>query len=148
MPGLYGRDLGYRISSPPVLHHPPQGQHSQTLTFAVNNSSTDAASSPSLKRKHPSNLVEGVKRRRDTVTDDDDGFDGGQGAKHWTDEEKTRLFQWLMGPDEDEHWNSLRAAKNSCLRTVRWLPSSSRTTTDSDTSVHLISSKIRRRIRH
>ncbi|EEB86856.1 hypothetical protein MPER_16037, partial [Moniliophthora perniciosa FA553] len=41
---------------------------------------------------------------------------GGQGAKHWTDEEKTKLFTWLMGTGQDEHWASLRSAKNSCLR--------------------------------
>ncbi|KAF5367092.1 hypothetical protein D9758_003975 [Tetrapyrgos nigripes] len=41
---------------------------------------------------------------------------GGQGAKHWSDEEKSKLFKWLMGPGQDDHWNSLRATKNSCLR--------------------------------
>ncbi|KIY71681.1 hypothetical protein CYLTODRAFT_435084 [Cylindrobasidium torrendii FP15055 ss-10] len=40
----------------------------------------------------------------------------GVGAKHWSDEEKTRLFNWLMGPGQDDHWNALRATKNSCLR--------------------------------
>ncbi|KAJ7263408.1 hypothetical protein C8J57DRAFT_1470733 [Mycena rebaudengoi] len=30
--------------------------------------------------------------------------------------EKTLLFQWLMGPAHDDHLNSLRATKNSCLR--------------------------------
>lgn len=61
------------------------------------------------------------KRRREAAADDGgDGFDdpGGQGAKHWTDDEKTKLFKWLMGPGQDEHWNSLRATKNSCLREV------------------------------
>lgn len=60
-----------------------------------------------------------LKRRRD---DDGDSFDidgSAQGAKHWTDEEKSKLFSWLMGPGQDEHWNSLRATKNSCLREVR-----------------------------
>ena len=58
-----------------------------------------------------------LKRRKDV---DEDGFDdsGGQGAKHWTDEEKTKLFRWLMGPNSDDHWNALRATKNSCLRDV------------------------------
>lgn len=75
--------------------------------------------SSQLKRK---NLVDGLlsqsssKRRKDS--EDADPFDdlGGQGAKHWTDEEKSKLFKWLMGPGQDEHWNSLRATKNSCLR--------------------------------
>jgi hypothetical protein len=59
-----------------------------------------------------------TKRRREG----DEGFDsegGGQGAKHWTDEEKTKLFTWLMAPGQDDHWNALRATKNSCLRDVR-----------------------------
>lgn len=58
-----------------------------------------------------------MKRRKDV---DDDGFDdsGGQGAKHWTDDEKSKLFRWLMGPNSDDHWNALRATKNSCLRDV------------------------------
>lgn len=75
----------------------------------------------SLKRK----LVDGAqqqlsmqKRRRDAEDSVVDGFDGGQGAKHWTDEEKSKLFNWLMGPGQDDHWNSLRATKNSCLREV------------------------------
>ena len=61
------------------------------------------------------------KRGRHTDTDGGDTFDidgTAQGAKHWTDEEKTRLFTWLMGQGQDEHWNSLRATKNSCLREV------------------------------
>jgi len=65
------------------------------------------------------------KRRRTEPNPQDDtdpGFDldgTAQGAKHWTDDEKTRLFEWLMGPGQEEHWNSLRATKNSCLREVR-----------------------------
>jgi hypothetical protein len=61
-----------------------------------------------------------LKRRREG--DDSDAFDidgNAQGAKHWTDEEKSKLFSWLMGPGQDDHWNSLRATKNSCLREVR-----------------------------
>lgn len=45
-----------------------------------------------------------------------DGAAGG--AKHWSDEEKTKLFNWLMGVGQEEHWNALRATKNSCLREV------------------------------
>ncbi|TFK46132.1 hypothetical protein OE88DRAFT_1638768 [Heliocybe sulcata] len=36
--------------------------------------------------------------------------------KHWTDDEKTKFFAWLMGPGQDDHWNSLRASKNACFR--------------------------------
>jgi hypothetical protein len=63
------------------------------------------------------------KRRRETAGGGDEGepydLDGNaQGAKHWTDEEKSKLFTWLMGPGQEDHWNSLRATKNSCLREV------------------------------
>ena len=60
-----------------------------------------------------------TKKRRDG--DDGEGFEsdiGAQGAKHWTDEEKSKLFNWLMGDGQDDHWNALRATKNSCLREV------------------------------
>jgi histone acetyltransferase MYST4 len=64
----------------------------------------------------------GKRRRNDpNPQDDTDNFDldgSAQGAKHWTDDEKTRLFEWLMGPGQEEHWNALRATKNSCLREV------------------------------
>lgn len=63
-----------------------------------------------------------LKRRRETGgTDDGDVYDldgGAQGAKHWTDDEKSKLFTWLMGLGQEEHWNALRATKNSCLRDV------------------------------
>ncbi|KDQ57206.1 hypothetical protein JAAARDRAFT_35812 [Jaapia argillacea MUCL 33604] len=36
--------------------------------------------------------------------------------KHWSDDEKTKFFNWLMGPGHDEHWNALRASKNACFR--------------------------------
>ncbi|KZT19798.1 hypothetical protein NEOLEDRAFT_1077168 [Neolentinus lepideus HHB14362 ss-1] len=36
--------------------------------------------------------------------------------KHWTDDEKTKFFAWLMGVGQDDHWNSLRASKNACFR--------------------------------
>lgn len=82
---------------------------------------TPGQSSPGMKRKQIDAVMgtQVLKRRRD---DDGDSFDidgSAQGAKHWTDEEKSKLFSWLMGPGQDEHWNSLRATKNSCLREVR-----------------------------
>lgn len=76
-----------------------------------------------MKRKqvdHPMPQV--LKRRRDAEDGDAFDLDGtGQGAKHWTDDEKSKLFNWLMGPGQDEHWNALRATKNSCLREVSGL---------------------------
>ncbi|KAG6830652.1 hypothetical protein H0H92_015549 [Tricholoma furcatifolium] len=94
-------------------HPGPPPSHSPL--FAVPTGHT----SPAMKRKQIDNSMNThvMKRRRDA--DDVDAFDvdgSGQGAKHWTDEEKSKLFSWLMGPGQDEHWNSLRATKNSCLR--------------------------------
>ncbi|RXW24279.1 hypothetical protein EST38_g1588 [Candolleomyces aberdarensis] len=105
-------------TSPPTLNQPHAGPSGhQGITFAVPSDQT----SPALKRKQMDQQMNAngqlMKRRKDV---DDDGFDdsGGQGAKHWTDEEKTKLFRWLMGPNSDDHWNALRATKNSCLRDV------------------------------
>ncbi|KAJ3811328.1 hypothetical protein EV368DRAFT_40823 [Lentinula lateritia] len=108
----------YRVSPSPPVHPQQNGQPAQQskesyLAYGV-------PSASQAKRKH---ITDGVlnqtnnKRRRD-VEDAADSFDdpGGQGAKHWTDEEKSKLFKWLMGPGQDDHWNSLRATKNSCLR--------------------------------
>ncbi len=80
----------------------------------------------SSKRKQlesPYTQGAGKKRRADGYDDDPDdpevGEDGGAGgARHWTDEEKTKLFNWLMGPNEDEHFDALRTKKNTCFRDV------------------------------
>ncbi|KAI0067188.1 hypothetical protein BV25DRAFT_1070422 [Artomyces pyxidatus] len=64
------------------------------------------------------------KRRQVDVGFDDDGDEGdmgdgdgaGAGSRHWTDEEKTKLFNWLMGPGEDEHFEALKTKKNTCFR--------------------------------
>lgn len=76
-----------------------------------------------MKRKHVESGSSNVKRQReaDDLNDSFEGDGNGQGSKHWTDEEKTKLFTWLMGNGQDEHWNALRATKNSCLREVRHL---------------------------
>jgi hypothetical protein len=67
----------------------------------------------------------GKKRRSDVYDDDADdpevGEDAAGGARHWTDEEKTKLFNWLMGPSEDEHFDALRTKKNTCFRDVSHL---------------------------
>lgn len=85
----------------------------------------DSPATNALKRKHADGANANAmsnsqlsKRRRDgqDVTE----FDGDSvhGSKHWTEEEKTKLFTWLMDTSEDEHWNSLRSTKNSCFREV------------------------------
>lgn len=74
-----------------------------------------------MKRKQVDNGLTQIPKRRREVDELADSFDAdgsAQGAKHWTDEEKSKLFTWLMGPGHDDHWNSLRATKNSCLREV------------------------------
>ncbi|KAG1734122.1 hypothetical protein EDB19DRAFT_1728317 [Suillus lakei] len=81
---------------------------------------TQAASGPKRKQADglaPSGTSQSGKRRREG-DDMGDPFDtdAAHGSKHWTDDEKTKLFNWLMGLGEDDHWNALRATKNSCLR--------------------------------
>ncbi|KAG6850716.1 hypothetical protein H0H93_009874 [Arthromyces matolae] len=107
---LYHQGLGQNAQQ--QSHPGPPPSHSPIFTVTGH-------TSPGLKRKqidtslHPQVL----KRRRDVEETDAFDIDGsGQGAKHWTDEEKSKLFSWLMGPGQDEHWNALRATKNSCLR--------------------------------
>jgi hypothetical protein len=53
-------------------------------------------------------------------SDDDEGPTAG--PKDWTEDEKDRLFRWLLAPENDAHFNDMMADKHSCLRTVR-LPS-------------------------
>ncbi|KAI0267686.1 hypothetical protein BC834DRAFT_980153 [Gloeopeniophorella convolvens] len=82
------------------------------------------ASASSSKRKQldsPYSHAPGKKRRPDGYDDDADDADpaedgGAGGARHWTDDEKTKLFSWLMGPNEDEHFDALRTKKNTCFR--------------------------------
>ncbi|KAJ7454743.1 hypothetical protein FB451DRAFT_1184600 [Mycena latifolia] len=105
---------GFRISQSPPTHN--AGSSAAALNFPVNGN----GQSTSTKRKQTeTSVLSGhvSKRRREAEESADQYEDaGGAGAKHWTDDEKTLLFQWLMGPAHDDHWNSLRATKNSCLR--------------------------------
>ncbi|PFH53093.1 hypothetical protein AMATHDRAFT_138384, partial [Amanita thiersii Skay4041] len=123
-PASYNRGTdNYRnlSTSPPSL--PPSAATSQTHPGASSSHSplfaVTGQASPGVKRKQIDGVLSSqvIKRRRDN--DDSADFDldsAGQGAKHWTDEEKSKLFNWLMGQGQDEHWNALRATKNSCLR--------------------------------
>ena len=134
-PTISGRppfhDGGYRLSdSPPtildsnVAQRPGQAIAGPSISpvheFAVP-SASDTSATGSPKRKQADNAAtagnsQPGKRRRDG--DDLFDTDSAHGSKHWTDEEKTKLFDWLMGPTQDDHWNALRATKNSCLREV------------------------------
>lgn len=125
--GAYSRSTDYRnpSTSPPTLAQPGASTHATAssshspLTFTVQ----AGATSPAMKRKQIDSNTQLNKRRRAETTagDEGDSYDmdgGGQGAKHWTDDEKSKLFTWLMGTGQEDHWNSLRATKNSCLREV------------------------------
>ncbi|KAF8656869.1 hypothetical protein AX16_002415 [Volvariella volvacea WC 439] len=104
---------GLAQNAPPQQHPSLSTSHSQ-MTYMSNNQG-----SPALKRKHIDGAMGAQVQKRRREPDDADGFDidgGGQGAKHWTDDEKSKLFNWLMGPGQDAHWTALRATKNSCLR--------------------------------
>ncbi|KAK7044172.1 Histone acetyltransferase [Paramarasmius palmivorus] len=112
----------YRLSpgpTPSPIHAQQNGANhpsSSTSHFSLN-SAQNGNTSPAMKRKLVDTSMSQAKRRREP--DDMESFDpegSGQGAKHWTDEEKSKLFSWLMGSGQDEHWSSLRSAKNSCLR--------------------------------
>lgn len=105
--------------------------------------------SPLLKRKQAeaaNGAMAAQKRRREG---DDTDYDGelGAGSKHWTDEEKSKLFTWLMGQGNDEHWNALRATKNSCLRDVGLCQFTSAFPSHMTLSAQAMSSVARRRIR-
>ena len=110
-------DYRHPSNSPPSI---PHATASSSLTYTV-----QQATSPAMKRKQVDPIASANKRRRETGADDADAYDmdgNQQGAKHWTDEEKSRLFNWLMGPGQEDHWNALRATKNSCLREVPPFP--------------------------
>jgi hypothetical protein len=104
--------------SPPIPNAQSHQDHSNApLAFSV----PQPGDSPSMKRKQVDSMSGNHLTKKRREGDDGEGFDsdiGAQGAKHWTDEEKSKLFNWLMGDGQDEHWNALRATKNSCLREV------------------------------
>ena len=138
--GAYSRSTtDYRnpSTSPPTLAQQPvaaghaaagPSSHSPLVFTTVQAAAASGGPSPAAKRKQidSSMNTQMSKRRRSEnnnngADDGDNNFDmdgGAQGAKHWTDEEKSKLFSWLMGPGQEEHWNALRATKNSCLREV------------------------------
>ena len=111
----------YRLSASPLQngHAGPSQTHATTPT-SHSPMLSFVSQTPASKRKQGDGVIgdQLAKRRREG----DENFDSegvGQGAKHWTDDEKTKLFNWLMAPGQDDHWNALRATKNSCLRDVR-----------------------------
>ncbi|KAG0708178.1 hypothetical protein DFH29DRAFT_1065885 [Suillus ampliporus] len=124
---------GYRLSdSPPTILDPNCAPRSAQPIAGPSHSSpihdfsvlpaneTPATGGP--KRKQTDGMAAngnpqpGKRRREGDDIGDPFDIDASHGSKHWTDDEKTKLFNWLMGATEDDHWNALRATKNSCLR--------------------------------
>ncbi|TFY76676.1 hypothetical protein EWM64_g7338 [Hericium alpestre] len=82
-------------------------------------------SAPKRKQVEGAYPSSSKKRRQSDATFDAEGGEEGEGgegegngsgARHWTDDEKTKLFTWLMGAGEDEHFDALRTKKNTCFR--------------------------------
>jgi len=109
------------------MYHPPSSSSPNVIT------------SPSrVPKRRESDAIPGddkpVKRRRGSQyghghTQDHVGGGGGAsedllggavdnpGAKHWSDEEKTKFFIWLLG--SDDHWEQFGTKMNTCFREVR-----------------------------
>ncbi|KAG6332468.1 hypothetical protein ID866_6624 [Astraeus odoratus] len=121
-------ESSYRLTdSPPTLidangnartvaGSPHQAMHDFTVSLT-----NEGPAANGVKRKHndgtnPLSNAQMGKRRREVEDLGDYDNDPANGSKHWTEEEKTELFQWLMGDGQDDHWNALRTAKNSCFR--------------------------------
>ena len=51
----------------------------------------------------------------EVVKDESDVGPSG-GPKHWTDEEKARLFHWML--DDDERWEAFGTKMNTVFREV------------------------------
>ena len=135
------QELMYRVGTPPQEQQqphpalgppvePPQGpSQAQTQTQAEEGTPPPGASGAG-KRKQPDSAngvdVAGKKRRQrvgaaGSAEDMDDGQDlevgPNGGAKHWTEEDKTKFFTWML--TSDEHWDAFRTRMNTVFREVR-----------------------------
>ena len=72
--------------------------------------SGDEAAPPSKKRKPG-------RTTKDGENGDDDELGPGGGAKHWSIDEKTRLFSWIL--EDDEWWEQFGSKMNVIFREVR-----------------------------
>ncbi|KAF9223489.1 hypothetical protein BS17DRAFT_767339 [Gyrodon lividus] len=121
----------YRLTdSPPTIIDPNGTARSTQVVAGASHSpiheftvpmTNDSPAANALKRKHadganPISNGQVGKRRREGEEMGEFDSDSVHGSKHWTEDEKTKLFTWLMGQGEDEHWSALRTAKNSCFR--------------------------------
>jgi hypothetical protein len=102
----------------PAPSHPHPHSHSHSHPHPHSHSLSGSGSTS--KRKDVDGAPPSISRKRKRPEGADPADEGPNGGpKHWTDDEKTRLFNWVMGPGRDLQFNSLRASKNGCLREVR-----------------------------
>ena len=112
-----------RAHSPPTVSPPPpptpvagpSGTNGTTKRKekppAANGFGSGDESAPPPKRRRPA-----ARAFKDGENEDDDVGPGG-GAKHWSVEEKTRLFSWIL--EDDERWENFGSKMNVVFREVR-----------------------------
>lgn len=104
--------------APPPPPPPPQAQDKLTPEPSPGSKRRQAEEYSSNKRRR------GVNGAPAAVVDEgDDGDDGEDahvgpngGPKHWTAAEKSKLFNWMLG--QDDQWESLKAKMNTVFRDV------------------------------
>ncbi|KAI0671577.1 hypothetical protein C8Q78DRAFT_972858 [Trametes maxima] len=85
-------------------------------------SSANGSASTNSKRKQPDSASEaGARKRKQRVGEDVVDADGDDanigpngGPKHWTEDEKTRFFTWML--TNDDHWDAFRTRMNTVFR--------------------------------
>lgn len=68
------------------------------------------------KRVRRATTAGAVDSELEALRDESDVGPSG-GPKHWTDEEKGRLFHWML--DDDERWEAFGTKMNTIFREVR-----------------------------
>ncbi|KAI0768081.1 hypothetical protein BD413DRAFT_494060 [Trametes elegans] len=120
---LYGGDASgshVHVEKEPA---PARGEDSPSPPALGNGPSTPGTNG---KRKQPDSAAaegSGRKRRFRASASGEDGGDGDAqdldvgpngGPKHWTEEEKTRFFTWML--TSDDHWEAFRTRMNTVFR--------------------------------
>lgn len=142
-PGVQGHHSNVMYQVDPQQAGPVLSQSQQTAEPQEEEEEGSPGPSPSIgigsasvngKRKQPDSATpdaSGKKRRQrgggsasaagaggedgEEAQDLEVGPNGG--AKHWTEEEKTRFFTWML--TSDEHWDAFRTRMNTVFREVR-----------------------------
>lgn len=127
-PGHYSLGDGHiSISAYPSVLQPTQF-HANGVGPPPGNPSTPGAIA-GQKRKPDDEQGQSPQKRRgkeaaDVEIPESGGGDARQmGARHWTDEEKGKLFDWLVG--EDRNWEGFSTQMNTVFREVSSLTISS-----------------------